>query len=716
MSMHWDELREEWQFLECKITILGTLIVVLLIAELTYSNFILTVSPINEYLFPSFISLIAIVPSVCLAVIGISTSGFSVKLARIYRGSTYFWYLIVFYTLTLGASGLGLLGFDKQFPILDTITLVLAGFGILYLMPFFLAMMRLMDARKVIEKLGRALRLESLILVAGNRSSSFVSPPDDPFLPLKEIGIRAIKEDDVELLQLVLDEFAKRYANALGALEKKRPRRGTTFNEVMVESIVTSRMNEVIDYFLNHMRFLKDIAIKEKNEQAVACDIEYFRKFAEETLNHRFVDSILGSSIASFKWVYEVFILGQVCLYAYFWDAAASAFRSLSSLSRAAIEKDYPDLQYSIAGFVKDLSTLAVEKKTPRYFLPNVSLDCASEVVRSRMVYGIYDLFLGQEIEDVNEISRKNAIEVDYFNFGPVLSRSYEKLIAVSFFDIYCEKGQNPEEVARIIWNSVTYKIIHFETLRFIMQNKEKRKTVLYRNQYSPKKALDDLVVDGLERIAEHSIGGNKDLYASEICSTLHELSLIPFKLKDEETIGELCDVFSRIYEKAVVENYRTAKIPAIIFSVGYAYVKLGSYVAAKGIVEKIKQLAISIATKQNPEQSMKVASLIGYLSAFSIDIGDLKFANEAIDELISFENEYSKIGKLPTITAVDLLAEQLEQMKSTFGFNNYYFEDAKGWLYRLFISLKIDFDLQKPIVSETGLTKFLSLYQSRKK
>jgi hypothetical protein len=323
---------------------------------------------------------------------------------------------------------------------------------------------------------------------------------------------------------------------------------------------------------------------------------------------------------------------------------------------------------------------------------------------------------LEHEIEYINEISRKNAIEVDYFNFGPVLARSYERLIAVGFFDLYCEKGQNPEEVARIIWDSVRYKMLHLETLRFILQNKGKRKTVFYRDQYSPEDALNDLVVDGLERIAEHSIGGNKDLYASEICSTLHELSLIPFKLRDEETIGKLCDVFSRIYEKAATENYRTAKIPAIIFSVGYAYVKLGSAVAAKSIVEKIKQLAISITTKQNSEQSMIVASLIGYLSAFSIDIGDLKFANEALDELISFENEYSKIGKLPTITAVDLLAEQLKQMKSTFGVNNYYFDDVKGWLYRLFISLKIDFDLQKPIVSETGLTEFLVLYQSRKK
>ena len=65
--------------------------------------------------------------------------------------------------------------------------------------------------------------------------------------------------------------------------------------------------------------------------------------------------------------------------------------------------------------------------------------------------------------------------------------------------------------------------------------------------------------------------------------------------------------------------------------------------------------------------------------------------------------------------TVADLFSEQLEQIKSVYGGDNYYLDEAKGWLYRLFNALRVTFDLQKPIVSEMGLTKFLELYKSRR-
>jgi hypothetical protein len=56
------------------------------------------------------------------------------------------------------------------------------------------------------------------------------------------------------------------------------------------------------------------------------------------------------------------------------------------------------------------------------------------------------------------------------------------------------------------------------------------------------------------------------------------------------------------------------------------------------------------------------IASLIGYLVAFAVELENEDFANKALDELILTENEHSKIKALP-VTTKDLLSEQLDRL-----------------------------------------------------
>ncbi len=711
----WNELKEEWKFRECKITVLGTFAVIITVALFVYGNYMLPFQPIYEYIFSSFISLIAIVPAVSLAVMEIS-SGYSNKLARIYRGSAYFWYLVFLYLVIILISGMGLLGLNQLLPMLDTITPILSSFGILYLIPFFFAMMGLLDSRRAVEKLGRNVEARTLIPVIETKNIGLVSPPEDPLFPLKDMCIKATKEDDLETLQIVLEEMLKRYARVLNSMEKLRPLKETTFQEVQSETIVTYRMTHIIEHFINHLRSIKDTALKEKNEQAICCDIDFFNRFAKEALNHRFIEANRGDNLSCFKWIYETYLLGEICLALYFWDGAASALRSLSDLSEASINLGYDSLQSGIAKYTLDLAKKSLQEPAPRHFLPNVAAHCMSDAARSRLVHGCYDIFSKRQIEDMNDFAISILKEVDYFHFGPVLSRCYEKLLAVTFFDIYCSIGKKPEEVAKAIWDAMPFKEGGlFPILTFLAQDRKMRKIRFFPDHYSPKAALHDLAIRGLKNAAKQAINCGKEGYVSEIGTTLHELSFVPFVFKDEVTIEEICDILSEIYESENnPENFQIEEIPKMIFAMGYACIRLGLYTTVNKMMSKLAALAVFAAsTKNKPEQSMEIAALIGYLGAYAFEVKSTNSLTDALEIITRFEEDFARITNWPQLTHIDLLSKENEQRDFGLDLDGFH---TVGWLFRLFSAIGIKFDTLKPLVNENALKQIAESLLSRNK
>lgn len=711
----WSGLKEEWQYLECKITVLGTLAMLSIILTVVFTGLTFSFSPIYSHIFTSFVSLIAIVPSVSLAVIEISTSGYSVKFARVYRKSVYFWYLLVIYTVIILISAFGLLYPNTNAPMLNTITPILSGFGISYLIPYFLAMIRLLDPKKAIGKLGQQINLGSLISIIKRKTVTLVPPPEDPLFPMTEMGIKAIREGDIEMLQLTLREFVRRYSQVLGSLEKVRPQADVTFGEVATEVVVSGRMQEIIEHFINHLRSIKDSTIKERYEQAVSCVIEYFNKFAKETMKYRFIEAHLGNSISSYKWIYEIYLLGEVCLYLSFWDGAASSLRALSDLSIAAMRNDYEGLQYSIAGLVKDLSISETKKPTsPKYFLPGVALHSMSDVVQSRMENGAYDFALEHEIEYMNTLSRETLKEA-YYASGPILSRCYEKLLAVAFFDFYVSKGEEPGSVAKVIWDVFPFKFLYHDPLVFLVNDRSKRKIVFTSDRYSPEKVLKDLIRKGLVEAAKQAIILEKYVNISEICFTLQELSRTFYKFEDKESIKEVCEAFIAIYKSAEnLKDFRIVRIPTKIFSMGYACTGLGLKETALDIISYLKSLTVFVAVnRSDPETSMIIASLVEYLGAAAIEINSMDVAAQALNAIIEFEEDYTKkIGALPKVNHVNLLVRRMKRVGSRFGYADPYFDDEKGWLYRLFGD---SIYLEKPIMSEKALDQFYTMYLFRK-
>ena len=112
-------LREELRYVECKITVVGIFVTLLTVFFFLLTENTLPFKDINSQIFAGFISIVAIVPSVSLAVIEISSSGYSKKLARIYRRSFYFWFLLVIDISVIVFSGLGFL--DPEIQVLKTV-------------------------------------------------------------------------------------------------------------------------------------------------------------------------------------------------------------------------------------------------------------------------------------------------------------------------------------------------------------------------------------------------------------------------------------------------------------------------------------------------------------------------------------------------------------------------------------------------------------------
>ena len=137
-------LTEEWPFFECKLTLIGTFVLFVAILITVVTDFSFPMRLGYELLIQSFVALLAVVPAVSLAVMEISASSYSIKLPRIYRKSIYFWYLVVLYITIIIMSMFGLLYSDRTISttILNTLTTELAVFGVLYIIPYFLARAR----------------------------------------------------------------------------------------------------------------------------------------------------------------------------------------------------------------------------------------------------------------------------------------------------------------------------------------------------------------------------------------------------------------------------------------------------------------------------------------------------------------------------------------------------------------------------------------------
>jgi hypothetical protein len=712
---HWSGVKEEWRYLECKISVLLTLAVIVIVFVILFTNQATSFSPIYSYTLTTFASLIAIVPTVSLTVIGISTSGYSIKLARIYRRCIYFWYLLLIYLIIILISTYGLLYPDKATTTLNAILPILSGYGILYLIPYFLAMMRLLDAKKAIEKLGQQINPKYLIPVMKDETVALVPPPEDPLFPMMEISLKAIEEKDMEMLQLTLEEVVRRYTKILTFMNKLRPRQKSTFGEVTSEAITTGEMRKIVEHFINHLRSLAETAVKEKYERAVVCVIKYLMNFAEETMKYRFIEAFRGDSLPTFQWIYEIDDLGRKCSYLFFWDGAASSLRALSNLSEVAMHHQYLDLQQGIASYAKDLSLEGMKNPySPKHFFLGIALHSMSKVVQSRIKHGVYDFNVESEIEDFNLVTLE-ALKKAFFATGQILSRCYEELLAVVFFDFYVHKGEKEEIVAKTIWDVFPFKFLQWRTLTFLIQDRKIRKLRYIPQEYSPKEALKDLINNGLGKAIEQAVLLKEKAIASELCSTLVELSQTFYRFKDEELIKEVCSILREAHIAVEdPEDFRMENIPRMLFAMGYACTFSKFESSAQEVISYLKSLAINTAEKSFQEASMRIAFLIEYLGAAAIDMKSMKIAYEALNATIEFEEYYiKKYGSLPQVNNIDLLTHLLkeEEWKRLGRFEPHLMEE-KGWLYRL---LGDKIDTQRSIVSDEALDQFYAIYLFRK-
>lgn len=711
----WNISKEEWNYLECKISILLTFIVLLVILVVIFTDYSLPILPVYSYTLTTFAALLAIVPTVSLTVIGISTSGYSIKLAKIYQRNMYFWYLLLAYVAIILLSMFGLLYSNMATPLLNTIMFILSFYGIVYLIPYFLAMMRLLDPKKAIEKLGQRISPHNVVSIIEHKTLSLVPPPEDPISPLMEISANAVEKKDMELLQLTLAEIVKRYDANLMFLQKMRPQKESTFGDVEKEVVLTNKMREIVDHFMNHLRDLSKNALREKNERAIACLIDYFRDFAQHTMKYRFIEAFRGDSLPSYRWIYEIFNLGEECLILLFWDGAATSLRALSNLSEIALYHKYCDLHCGIASLIKNLSLDGIQSPyLPRYFLPGVILHSMSDCVQNRMKYGVYDFALAMQIEDLNQLSFEVVKRATYAT--GLLSRCYEKLLAVAMFDYYVGKGEKLEQVAKVILRVFPFSFQYYGTFCFLVQDRSQRKVRFAPSNYSPEKAFRDLLIHGLGETAKQAVILGKELCASEICSSLLEISRIYFEFEDEKSIKETFNILKEIYLSAKDrEKIQTANIPAKLFSIGFACMHKGFDSAVVEAISSLKNLAISV-TKQFPktEESTEIVFFIEYLGAAAIDIKKQNLTIEALNAIIEFEEEYARnYGSLPQKNYISLLIQRMKEIElHPWRDTECSIKEEKAWLYRLF-EQKISFE--KPLVNNKALDDFYTLYLFRK-
>lgn len=716
LTLLWNVFKEEWNYLECKISISLTIIALSVILLVIFTGYTLSVLPVYSHVLTTFATLLAIVPTVSLTVIGISTSGYSIKLAKIYQRNVYFWYLLLAYVAIILLSMSGLIFPNIATPLLNTITLILSFYGIVYLIPYFLAMMRLLDPKKAIEKLGQRINPYDVISIIEHKTLSLVPPPEDPIFPLIEISVNAIEKKDIELLQLTLAEIVKRYEETLTFLEKLRPQKESTFGDVEKEVIILGKMRGIVDHFMNHLRDLSENALREKYERAIACLIDYFRDFAQHTMRYRFIEAFRGDSLPSYQWIYEIFKLGEECLVLLFWDGAATSLRALSNLSEIALRYKYYDLHRGIARLIKDLSSDGMKSPyLPRYFLPGVILHSMSSCIQNRMKYGIYDFTLAMQIEDINQLSL-DVVKKQLLTQGQLLPRCYEKLLAVVMFDYYVGKDEKPENVAEVILRIIPFAFQYYETFYFLVQDRSQRKIRFVPSTYSPEKAFRDLLIHGLGEIAKQAVILEDELCVSEICSSLLEISRTYYEFGDQESIKETCKLLKEIYLPVKdPEKIRIANIPAKLFSRGFACIHKGFDSAAIEAISSLKNLAISVAKESAQfEESMEIAFFIEFFGAAAIDIKKTNLAIKALDAIIEFEEEYIRnCGSLPHKNHIDLLIERRKEIE-LYPWHDieYSIKEEKAWLYRL-LGNKISFE--KPLVNNKALDDFYTFYLFRK-
>jgi len=636
---------EEWRYIECKVTVIGSATAIIVVIFFVSTGTLLSFSDINSYIFAGFISIIAIVPSVSLAVIEIS-SGYSSKLARIYRRSPYFWFLLIIDIVVILVSGLGLL--NPNIQIFKTITPIVAFFGIIYLLPYFQDMMRLLDPKRAISKLGQQINLESLLSIVKFKRVGSVPPAEDPIFPLIEIGFKATKERDLETLQLILEEVALRHKQVLISLQSSRPKREDTFAEVSREVIAEGRMREINDHFLNHLRSLKQRGLEEKYEQAVICVIEYFTKLAEQTMQFKFIESARADNLPSFAWIYEIFQLGKENLVYSFWDGTASSLRALAYLSRAAMQNDFKSLQNGVARLLTELSVFVMKwPNRPLLFIPGVILESISDVVKHRMEFGTYDLDLEHEIESMNNLSKEIVMMTNPFHTRMILSRCYEKALFVAIFDFYVKKKYNANKVARVIYDALPAKHLYIETLFQLIHDRSTRRQLGY-SQYNPKEAIDKLIQNGLRQVSVESVMLEKYSFEYDARFTLLELSRIFYEFQDNDLIMDVSELLMNTFFSAKKpDDYHLEEIVDTIFALYYACVRLGLISTASALITSLKETAL-FAARKKLRFSMHLGMLIDYAGAVAIDMNFPALATQAISAIMEFDEYYSIKNKTP--------------------------------------------------------------------
>jgi len=329
------------------------------------------------------------------------------------------------------------------------------------------------------------------------------------------------------------------------------------------------------------------------------------------------------------------------------------------------------------------------------------------------MEFGVYDIYLEHEIEYFNKLSEKVVLKADPITSGQIVSRCYEKALFIPIFDYYVNKNISANMVAKVIYDSLPFKFLHYNTLISLLQKGSTRR--LFRNShYNPKKAIEELVREGLRQISVKSVGSEK--YYFEHCArfSLMEISRIFYEFNDSDLILEISEFLMKAYfSRKDPDNYHLKEIIDTIFAIYYACVRRGLISTASDLIFSIKKIALFEAEKGS-KGYMQVAMLLDYASAVAIDMNNPSLAIEAINAVVEFdEYQLTKSKFVPDRNHIQLLLRNYPSPFRSFSKDEPYLRDEpRSWLFRLF---KGEIDVNNRLVTQEAVEQVHSLYLFQK-
>jgi len=246
-----------------------------------------------EGMMSMYITILAIVPGISLAVAGIVTSAYGYKTLDIFGKDRYFWFLIILcififvfgYLLSIFSV------YDQRWLLtFQSISIV----GIFFLIPYFIASIRLMRFDEIVDRYVSELKRESFLPILFQDRPALHTPGEDPFLVLRDFMVKAIDQRDLGSFNIVLT----RYTNAVIELiedicknpQEYNPKWGKTqFDELIGEESsqdlwtgsTIQKLEETV--LFHHLESVKEHAFRHKNEEVLREIVVAVGRLGRET-------------------------------------------------------------------------------------------------------------------------------------------------------------------------------------------------------------------------------------------------------------------------------------------------------------------------------------------------------------------------------------------------------------------------------------------------